>query len=121
VNWTTIAANTVQMLNSFHDRHLLRCDPLPTVPARRLRGLNVRRISLLISDLWVRNADDGGTPGTGIRQDNYFYARITNRGTVAASIRRHVQRQTVGGRAVAEISFRSSAPRQDSISHLGQM
>jgi hypothetical protein len=36
--------------------------------------------------LWIRNADDGGTthqdPEFG--QDNYFYARVTNRGTVTA-------------------------------------
>jgi hypothetical protein len=38
-------------------------------------------------DLWVRNSDDGGTthqnPEFG--QDNWFYARVRNRGTVTAS------------------------------------
>jgi hypothetical protein len=81
----------VQMLNSFHDRHLLRCDPAADLylrddvsdPGTEPFGGSVFWES---PDLWVRNADDGGTthqePEFG--QDNYFYARVTNRGTVAA-------------------------------------
>lgn len=40
-------------------------------------------------DLWIRNADDGGTVHQAVEsgQDNWFYARVRNRGTTAA---RHV-------------------------------
>jgi hypothetical protein len=81
----------MQMLNSFHDRHLLRCDPAAdlymrddtTDPGTEPFGGPVFWES---PDLWVRNADDGGTthqePEFG--QDNYFYARVKNRGTAAA-------------------------------------
>jgi hypothetical protein len=80
----------MQMLNSFHDRGLLRSnagvdlwikdDPADT-------GANVFGGTFWNSpDLWIRNANDNGTthqnPEFG--QDNWFYARVRNRGTQTA-------------------------------------
>lgn len=80
----------IQMLNSFHDRGLLRSnagvdlwikdDPADT-------GANVFGGTFWNSpDLWIRNANDNGTthqaPEFG--QDNWFYARVRNRGTQTA-------------------------------------
>ena len=81
----------VEMLNSFHDRGLLKCDPAADLylrddmsdPGAEPFGGSVFWES---PDLWVRNSDDGGVahqdPEFG--QDNYFYARVTNRGTATA-------------------------------------
>jgi len=81
----------VEMLNSFHDRGLLRCsasadlfmkDDTTDLGTEPFGG----PVFWESPDLWVRNADDGGTshqePEFG--QDNYFYARVKNRGTAAA-------------------------------------
>jgi hypothetical protein len=80
-----------QMLDSFHNRGLLLCDAKADLFIRDDPGDTgaepfVGPVFWESPDLWVRNADDGGTthqdPKFG--QDNYFYARVTNRGTVAA-------------------------------------
>ena len=81
----------MEMLNSFHDRGLLKCsasadlwmhDAPSDTGAEPFSGPTFWESP----DLWVRNADDNGTiqqdPEFG--QDNYFYARVTNRGTVTA-------------------------------------
>jgi len=80
----------MQMLDSFHARGLLRSpagvdlwikdDPSHT-------GANVFGGTFWNSpDLWIRNANDNGTthqtPESG--QDNWFYARVRNRGTQTA-------------------------------------
>jgi Fungalysin metallopeptidase (M36)/Peptidase propeptide and YPEB domain/Fungalysin/Thermolysin Propeptide Motif len=85
-----LGKHLIQMLNSFHDRGLLRSnagvdlwikdDPADT-------GANVFGGTFWNSpDLWIRNANDNGTthqaPEFG--QDNWFYARVRNRGTQTA-------------------------------------
>jgi hypothetical protein len=85
-----LGKHLMQMLNSFHDRGLLRSnagvdlwikdDPADT-------GANVFGGTFWNSpDLWIRNANDNGTthqsPEFG--QDNWFYARVRNRGTQMA-------------------------------------
>jgi len=81
----------MQMLDSFHDRGLLRCDAAADLYMRDAAsdtGAEPFGGSVFWEspDLWVRHAADGGTtpqdPEHG--QDNYFYARIWNRGTVLA-------------------------------------
>lgn len=80
----------IQMLNSFHDRGLLRSsagvdlwirdDPSHT-------GADVFSGTFWNSpDLWIRNADDNGTTHQNAEfgQDNWFYARVRNRGTQTA-------------------------------------
>jgi hypothetical protein len=81
----------MQMLNSFHDRGLLHCSPAADLwmhddlsdPGTEPFGGAVFWES---PDLWVRHSDDNGTthqePEFG--QDNWFYARISNRGSVTA-------------------------------------
>lgn len=81
----------IEMLNSFHDRGLLR-SPVSGVdlwikddPAHT--GTDAFAGTFWNSpDLWIRNADDNGTthqaPEAG--QDNFFYARVRNRGTQTA-------------------------------------
>jgi len=80
-----------QMLDSFHDRGLLRCDAAADLYMRDAAsdtGTEPFGGSVFWEspDLWVRHAADGGTtpqdPEHG--QDNYFYARVWNRGTVLA-------------------------------------
>jgi hypothetical protein len=67
-------------LDSFHARGILPCDPAA--------DLEISDGSTFwnSTDLWIRNADDNGTshqpPEFG--QDNYFYARVRNVGTVTA-------------------------------------
>jgi hypothetical protein len=80
----------MQMLDSFHDRGLLRVDPGadlflrddPGDPGTESYHAPVFWDS---PDVWVRNTDDNGTthqePKAG--QDNWFYARVHNRGTAA--------------------------------------
>jgi hypothetical protein len=85
-----LGKHLIQMLNSFHDRGLLRSnagvdlwikdDPADT-------GANVFGGTFWNSpDLWIRNANDNGmthqAPEFG--QDNWFYARVRNRGTQTA-------------------------------------
>lgn len=80
----------MQMLNSFHDRGLLRSNAgvdlwIKDNPADA--GLNTSTGAFWNSpDLWIRNANDNGTthqtPEFG--QDNWFYARVRNRGTQTA-------------------------------------
>ncbi|MFL6388947.1 MAG: M36 family metallopeptidase [Terriglobales bacterium] len=81
----------MQMLNSFHNRGILRCDPAADLfmrddPADPGTEPFAGSVFWESPDLWVRNADDNGTtheePKSG--QDNYFYGRVTNRGTAAA-------------------------------------
>src|SRR5262249_52865526 len=81
----------IPMLNSFHDRGILKCDPAADLyirddPADPGTEPFTGPVFWESPDLWVRNADDGGTthqePEFG--QDNYFYARVTNRGTASA-------------------------------------
>ena len=80
----------IQMLNSFHDRGLLRSNAgvdLWIKDAPTDTGANVFSGTFWNSpDLWIRNANDNGTthqaPEFG--QDNWFYARVRNRGTQTA-------------------------------------
>jgi hypothetical protein len=80
-----------QMLDSFHNRGLLPCDAHADLFIRDDAGDTgaepfVGPVFWESPDLWIRNTDDGGTvhqdPKFG--QDNFFYARVTNRGNVAA-------------------------------------
>lgn len=81
----------MEMLNSFHDRGILKCDAAADLYMRddpSDSGTEPSTGSTFWDspDLWVRNVDDGITtfqePEFG--QDNYFYARVTNRGTATA-------------------------------------
>ena len=80
----------MQMLNSFHDRVLLRSNAgvdLWIKDDTTDTGANVFGGTFWNSpDLWIRNANDNGTthqnPEFG--QDNWFYARVRNRGTQPA-------------------------------------
>jgi hypothetical protein len=81
----------MEMLNSFHNRGILKCDAAADLWMRddvtdsggEPFGGSVFWES---PDLWVRKSDDGGTtpqePELG--QDNYFYARVRNRGSAVA-------------------------------------
>jgi hypothetical protein len=68
------------MLDSFHARGVLVCDPTA--------DLEISDGSTFWNspDLWIRNADDNGTTHQPAEfgQDNYFYARVRNVGTVTA-------------------------------------
>jgi hypothetical protein len=79
------------MLDSFHDRGLLVCSPQADLYIRD--GVTDAGTDPYTGpafwespDLWIRNTDDGGTthqnPEYG--QDNFFYCRVTNRGTATA-------------------------------------
>ena len=80
----------IQMLNSFHDRGLLRSNAgvdlwIKDDPSHT--GADVfSGVFWNSPDLWIRNANDNGTthqnPEFG--QDNWFYARVRNRGTQTA-------------------------------------
>ena len=80
----------IEMLNSFHDRGLLRSQAgvdlwIRDDPAHT--GTDPFAGTFWNSpDLWIRNADDNGTvhqaPEAG--QDNFFYAQVRNRGTQTA-------------------------------------
>jgi hypothetical protein len=81
----------MQMLDSFHDRGLLRCSPNADLYIRDDEGdpgidAFVGPTFWNSPDLWIRNSDDGSTkhqnPEFG--QDNWFYARVRNRGTETA-------------------------------------
>ena len=81
----------MQMLDSFHDRGLLVTSPQADLYIREAAD-DTGADSYLgpifwdSPDLWVRNADDGipvhQSPKHG--QDNWFYARVSNRGTFNA-------------------------------------
>lgn len=80
-----------QMLDSFHDRGLLVCDKLSDLYIRDApddpgSDRYLGSVFWNSPDVWVRNTDDDNTshqdPKYG--QDNWFYARIHNRGTVTA-------------------------------------
>ena len=80
-----------QMLDSFHARGLLPCSPATDLyihdVASDLGAESTAGQAFWDSpDLWVRHADDNGTthqpPEYG--QDNWFYARVTNRGSATA-------------------------------------
>jgi hypothetical protein len=70
----------MQMLDSFHARGLLVCNPMA--------NLTIEDGPTFYNspNVWVRTSDDGGTvhqnPEFG--QDNTFYARVRNTGSVAA-------------------------------------
>jgi hypothetical protein len=78
------------MLASFHDRGLLPCSAATDLWIRDNAtdpGTEFSSGAFWDSpDLWIRHADDGGTthqtPEYG--QDNWFYARVRNRGTASA-------------------------------------
>ena len=81
----------MQMLDSFHDRGLLVTSSQADLYIREASddpGADsyVGPVFWDSPDLWVRNADDGNTvhqnPENG--QDNWFYARVSNRGAVNA-------------------------------------
>ena len=81
----------MQMLDSFHDRGLLVTSPQADLYIREAAddpGADsyLGPIFWDSPDLWVRNADDGipvhQNPKHG--QDNWFYARVSNRGTFNA-------------------------------------
>lgn len=81
----------IQMLNSFHDRGLLRSNAGVDLYIRDDAsdpGVDAFTGPVFWNspDLWIRNADDNGTahqpPEFG--QDNWFYARVHNRGSQAA-------------------------------------
>ena len=82
----------MEMLDSFHDRGLLVCDPNADLYIRDASddpGFDQYTGSRFWDspDVWVRNSDDGVTthqnPEFG--QDNWFYARVHNRGTETVS------------------------------------
>ncbi|HEY9421730.1 MAG TPA: hypothetical protein VIW92_09970, partial [Thermoanaerobaculia bacterium] len=81
----------IEMLNSFHDRGILRSNSGVDLYIREDAAdpgadAFVGPVFWNSPDLWVRNSDDGGTthqnPEFG--QDNWFYARVSNRGTQPA-------------------------------------
>jgi Fungalysin metallopeptidase (M36)/Fungalysin/Thermolysin Propeptide Motif len=81
----------IQMLNSFHDRGLLRSNAGVDLYIRDAAGdpgvdAFTGPVFWNSPDLWIRNSDDGGSthqaPEFG--QDNFFYARVRNRGTQTA-------------------------------------
>jgi hypothetical protein len=73
-------AQLMQMLDSFHTRGLLVCDPAANLE------IDDGPTFYNSPNLWVRNADDGvaehQNPEFG--QDNWFFARVHNKGTVTA-------------------------------------
>lgn len=82
----------IQMLNSFHARGLLR-SPASGVDLWIRDAVGDPGVNAFTGptfwnspDLWIRNADDNGTthqePESG--QNNFFYARVRNRGTQTA-------------------------------------
>ena len=86
-----IGKSLTAMLDSFHARGILACDPaadlyISDFPADPGLHDTTGQPFWNSPDLWVRNADDNGTahqnPEAG--QDNWFYARIRNRGTAPA-------------------------------------
>ncbi|MDP3280444.1 MAG: M36 family metallopeptidase [Nitrosomonas sp.] len=81
----------MQMLDSFHTRGLLPCSPQADLYIREDASdpgvdLFTGPVFWNSPDLWIRNVDDNGTahqnPEAG--QDNWFYARVRNRGTATA-------------------------------------
>lgn len=81
----------MEMLDSFHDRGLLVCDANADLYIRDAVGdpgadHYAGPVFWNSPDLWIRNADDGvathQNPEYG--QDNWFYARVRNRGTTTA-------------------------------------
>jgi len=78
------------LLDSFHDRNILRSSSgvdLWIMDKPGDTGTELTTSPFWRSpDLWIRNSDDGGTshqaPEFG--QDNWFYARVRNRGTQTA-------------------------------------
>jgi len=81
----------IEMLNSFHDRGILRSNAGVDLYIRDAAGdpgadAFTGPVFWDSPDLWIRNADDNGTvhqpPEFG--QDNWFYARVRNRGTQPA-------------------------------------
>jgi hypothetical protein len=81
----------MQMLDSFHTRGLLPCSPQADLYIREDASdpgvdLFTGPVFWNSPDLWIRNANDNGTdhqnPEAG--QDNWFYARVRNRGTATA-------------------------------------
>lgn len=83
-------AQLMALLDSFHDRNILRSpvgvDLWIKDKSDHTGSETVGQPFWNSPDLWIRNADDGGTahqaPEYG--QDNFFYARVRNRGTTTA-------------------------------------
>jgi hypothetical protein len=84
-------AHLREMLQSFHDRGILAVNPAADVYIRDDSadpGTTAYHASVFWDspDVWVRNSDDNGTthlaPIAG--HDNWFYARVRNRGTAPA-------------------------------------
>jgi hypothetical protein len=77
-----LGRHLMQMLDSFHARGVLPCSPKA--------NLTITDGATFYNspDLWVRNHDDPVTQtvhqGPEFGQDNFFYARVTNKGTVTA-------------------------------------
>lgn len=75
-----LGRHLVAMLDSFHVRGILACDPAA--------DLEISDGSTFWNspDLWIRNADDNGTvhQPAEFGQDNFFYARVRNVGTASA-------------------------------------
>lgn len=80
----------IEMLNSFHDRGILRSEPGVDLYIREAVGDPGNDAFAgpfwNSPDLWIRHSDDNGLahqePEFG--QDNWFYARVHNRGTKTA-------------------------------------
>lgn len=83
----------MQMLNSFHDRGILKCSTSADLYIRDAAadtGNNVSGASVFWNspDLWITKTPVSTNPAEHVNpekgQDNYFHARVTNRGTQAA-------------------------------------
>lgn len=81
----------IQMLNSFHDRGLLRSNAGVDLYIRDdVSDPGVDAFTGPVfwdsPDLWIRNSDDNGITHQGpeFGQDNWFYARVRNRGSQTA-------------------------------------
>jgi Zn-dependent metalloprotease len=86
-----LGKHLMQMLDSFHARGILSCNPNADLWIREAAGdpganNYVGPVFWDSPDLWIRNANDNGTthqnPEFG--QDNWFYAQVRNRGTATA-------------------------------------
>jgi hypothetical protein len=80
-----------EMLDSFHARHILLCNAAADLYMKRDGAdTGVDHLTGPVfwdsPDLWIRNANDNGTVHQDVisGRDNYFYARVHNRGTATA-------------------------------------
>lgn len=86
-----LGRHLMQMLDSFHARNILPCSPQADLYIREDASdpgvdLYTGPVFWNSPDLWIRNANDNETthqnPESG--QDNWFHARVRNRGTTTA-------------------------------------